>query len=314
MSFAIKNTEQSGVNTRILRGVDLEISNPKGKVMVSKILRKRRQSTTEKEEYLNAHNAARSRVSPTAGNMKKMKWSNELAQVAQNYAKKCIWKHNPSRTSETKTLTSQFTYVGENLYATSASSADPSSAVESWNSEKTEYDYSTSICSGVCGHYTQVAWASSEYVGCGSSTCLAFTGLSSSFNGGTIVVCNYGEGGNYAGQPPYMSGTPCTTCPNGYSCSNNLCIEDSDGNDSDTNTGKSDEDCFTGDGSDYQGTASTTVSGKTCLNWSDVYSFLPGNNYCRNYFAAYGFTEPVCYMQTGTHYIESCGVPKCGKK
>lgn len=75
----------------------------------------------------------------------------------------------------------------------------------------------------------------------------------------------------------------------------------------------SDEDCFTGDGSDYQGTASTTVSGKTCLNWSDVYSFLPGNNYCRNYFAAYGFTEPVCYMQTGTHYIESCGVPKCGE-
>lgn len=28
MSFAIKNTEQSGVNTRILRGVDLEVKCP----------------------------------------------------------------------------------------------------------------------------------------------------------------------------------------------------------------------------------------------------------------------------------------------
>lgn len=74
------------------------------------------------------------------------------------------------------------------------------------------------------------------------------------------------------------------------------------------------EECYTGDGTDYQGTASTTVSGKTCLTWSGVYSFLPDNNYCRNYFANYGFTEPVCYMVPGTYYVESCGIPKCCKK
>lgn len=75
-----------------------------------------------------------------------------------------------------------------------------------------------------------------------------------------------------------------------------------------------DEDCYTGDGSTYQGFVSTTVNGKTCLNWSGVYSFLPSNNYCRNYFANFGFTEPVCYMVPGTYYVESCGVPKCGIK
>lgn len=73
-----------------------------------------------------------------------------------------------------------------------------------------------------------------------------------------------------------------------------------------------DGDCFEGDGSNYQGQASTTVSGKTCLVWSSVYDFLPSNNYCRNYFSAYGVTEPVCYYQPGSYYVEACGLPKCG--
>lgn len=71
-------------------------------------------------------------------------------------------------------------------------------------------------------------------------------------------------------------------------------------------------DCFEGDGSNYQGQTSTTVSGNTCLVWSGVYDFLPSNNYCRNYFSAYGVTEPVCYYQPGSYYVEPCGVPKCG--
>lgn len=74
-----------------------------------------------------------------------------------------------------------------------------------------------------------------------------------------------------------------------------------------------DKDCYTGDGSSYSGTVSKTASGKTCLTWSNVYPFLPNNNHCRNYFAQYGITEPVCYMQAGTYYVESCGIPKCGE-
>ncbi|XP_061187587.1 peptidase inhibitor 15-like [Saccostrea echinata] len=323
-----------------LRG--LEISNPKGQVRIARSARQKRQSNSDEQEFLDAHNDARSIVSPTASNMRKMKWSNELAQVAQNYANKCIWGHNSARTTETKALTSQFSYVGENLYVTSRSYVNPSSAVESWDSEKSDYTYSNLACAGVCGHYTQVAWASSEYVGCATSTCSSFSGLSSSFNGGTIVVCNYGPGGNYNGQKPYKSGTSCSSCPSGYSCSNNLCTDGSDdngsgsssgssgsssGSGSSSNTGSSgststntgsgetqNEDCYTGDGSNYQGTVSTTVSGKTCLVWSSVFSSLPNNNYCRNYFAAYGFTKPVCYMRPGTYYVESCGIPKCSKK
>ncbi|XP_048780979.2 peptidase inhibitor R3HDML-like [Ostrea edulis] len=335
LPFATTKQREAVKLVKALRSIELEIANPNGQVRIARSLRQRRQSSSAQQEYLDAHNTARSIVSPTATNMRKMKWSDELAQVAQNYANKCIWGHNSARTSDTKALTSQFSYVGENLYVTSRSSVLPSSAVESWDDEKSDYSYGTQACTGVCGHYTQVVWANSEYVGCASSTCSSFTGLSSSFNGGTIVVCNYGPGGNYGGQKPFESGTSCNSCPSGYSCSNNLCVDGSESNNSGSETSSSEssgststntdnsstgtgqssnEDCFTGDGSDYQGTASTTVSGKTCLNWSDVYSFLPGNNYCRNYFAAYGFTEPVCYMQPGTNYVESCGVPKCDKK
>lgn len=320
----------------VLRSLNLEISNPNGRVRVARGTRQKRQSTSAQQEYLDAHNVARSIVVPTAANMKKMKWSNELAEVAQNYANKCIWGHNSARTTDTSVLTSQFSYVGENLYVTSRSTVDPSSAVESWDSEKNDYTYSSQACTGVCGHYTQVAWADSEYVGCASQTCPSFTGLSSSFNGGTIVVCNYGNGGNLSGKKPYISGTSCSSCPGGYSCSDNLCVDGSDSassgsgtssgsgsggssstNTETTNTGSGDvpdEDCYTGDGSTYQGFVSATVSGKTCLNWSGVYSFLPNNNYCRNYFANFGFTEPVCYMVPGTYYVETCGIPKCGKK
>lgn len=43
--------------------------------------------------------------------------------------------------------------------------------------------------------------------------------------------------GNYNGQQPYMTGTPCTSCPRGYSCTNDLCV--SDGDDSGSGTSSS---------------------------------------------------------------------------
>lgn len=101
--------------------------------------------------------------------------------------------------------------------------------MKAWDDEKTDYTYSTKACSAVCGHYTQVVWANSEYVGCAAHTCSSFTGLSSSFNGGTIVVCNYGPGGNYNKQFPYLTGTPCSACPSGTTCAKNLC-DDGSGN------------------------------------------------------------------------------------
>lgn len=40
------------------------------------------------------------------------KWSDELATVAQNYANKCVYGHNPNKYEEAPS----FERVGENLY------------------------------------------------------------------------------------------------------------------------------------------------------------------------------------------------------
>ena len=78
------------------------------------------------------------------------------------------------------------------------------SSVEGWYSEiKNTPDGSGLVKNGdtilgVVGHYTQVVWTSSVRLGCGIS------GLPS---GGTMVVCQYGPGGNYRNR--YDTEVPC---------------------------------------------------------------------------------------------------------
>nr|XP_022307789.1 cysteine-rich venom protein latisemin-like [Crassostrea virginica] len=167
----------------------------------------KRQSNSEDQEFLNAHNNKRRIVSPTAANMKEMKWSQELATIARNYAQKCQFAHNTQRSSQSST----FSYVGENLYIGPGS---PSELVTAWDDEKSDYFFSSNTCNGVCGHYTQVVWYASEYLGCARVQCGTNYYLS---------VCNYGPGGNFNNLRPYTSGTPCSQCPSGYSCNNKLC-------------------------------------------------------------------------------------------
>lgn len=78
-------------------------------------------------------------------------WSNQLAQVAQSYADKCIFKHNPDRSEISK-----YKYVGENLYVTTSRAPDLATIVKAWYDERHDYNYQKNTCSGICGHYTQV--------------------------------------------------------------------------------------------------------------------------------------------------------------
>ncbi|XP_034330686.2 peptidase inhibitor 16 [Magallana gigas] len=171
--------------------------------------------TQFEQGFLDAHNAKRRIVNPSAANMKELKWSAELAIVAQNYANKCTTEHNPYRNQQ-----ASFQEVGENLYWNTAQ-VSPSTAVDSWDNEKNYYNYGSNTCSPskFCGHYTQVVWAETEYVGCAVAFCNPLDGFThpSAYH----YVCNYGESGNTLGVKPYVSGT--CQCPSGYSCNNNLC-------------------------------------------------------------------------------------------
>lgn len=66
-----ENIQLKGKMSFLTKSID-QISNPKGKIKEVKVLRRRRQTTTEEQEFLDAHNEARFNVVPKAANMKKI--------------------------------------------------------------------------------------------------------------------------------------------------------------------------------------------------------------------------------------------------
>ena len=153
----------------------------------------------DKKAILVAHNQARCAVSPTAQTMPALVWNTALETTAQTWASSCVDNdlnglidHNLNRSD------GHPYYVGENIYA-SGGTASPTQAVFLWVSESANYNLAANTCSGVCGHYTQVVWANTLELGCARALC------SLTYPSG--IVCDYGPGGNYLGQRPYVAGS-----------------------------------------------------------------------------------------------------------
>ncbi len=62
------------------------------------------------------------------------------------------------------------------------------------------------------GHYSQLVWAESRFVGCGHITFPASAGFR------RLLVCNYGPAGNFVGEPVYVRARPCSMCPVDTAC------------------------------------------------------------------------------------------------
>ncbi|XP_036978076.1 GLIPR1-like protein 1 [Acanthopagrus latus] len=173
------------------------------------------------EECVREHNRARSSVSPAASNMLYMTWDAGLAITARAWASKCLFEHN-IYLRDARRVHPDFRSVGENLWAGSPpASFDVTRAVKKWVDEKQHYDFNLNRCTGVCGHYTQVVWASSYKVGCAAQLCpsgVKSTGFAA--KEGVIFVCNYAPGGNIVGRKPYQYGS-CSECDG--TCEGNLC-------------------------------------------------------------------------------------------
>ncbi len=150
---------------------------------------------------LKRHNEARDELFDSP-----LKWSDEVAKDAQSYAdtlaKSGDFKHDPKNRDGYRNGP-----YGENLYATSDDNIKMVDAVDNWYVEKDFYDYDTNSCEAskdniitvgitaynTCGHYTQIIWRDTEYVGCAKAT--YETG---DLEGGTVVVCKYKKPGNVA--------------------------------------------------------------------------------------------------------------------
>lgn len=86
-------------------------------------------------------------------------------------------------------------YHGENMAIGSGSYGDPAYFVaEGWAASEA-VGCTLQACGG---HYTQIAWRESEWIGCGSKENVPFSNGS-----GAATVCQYGPGGNIGGRAPY---------------------------------------------------------------------------------------------------------------
>lgn len=137
-------------------------------------------------EIINAHNRWRSQV-----NSPPLSWSNDLARVAQD------WADQLSRSGGNISHRPNNSY-GENIYWAAGGGLSGTDAVDSWGSEIRYFkngnfpDVSTTGRWSDVGHYTQIIWATTTQVGCGSAQ-----------TGNQIIwVCNYNPPGNYQGRNP----------------------------------------------------------------------------------------------------------------
>ncbi|XP_022706242.1 CRISP/Allergen/PR-1-like isoform X2 [Varroa jacobsoni] len=185
----------------------------------------------DQQKIIDIHNEWRGRVAtgqirglPTAANMRYIRWDAELAKIAQAHANLCRFEHDCRDCRQID----RFKSVGQNIFTVWLSSRDnhPAigwrQAIDSWFEEnrRTPLDVIRSFRFGSdFAHFTQAAWADTEYVGCGYSM---YRQNSSYVH---LYTCNYGSSGNSWGQPVYQQGQSCSLCPITTQCNfQGLCV------------------------------------------------------------------------------------------
>jgi pathogenesis-related protein 1 len=149
----------------------------------------------EQSEMIAAHNRWRQ-----AAGVPDIRWSPPLAATAQQ------WADNLKNQQSCKPSHSPASGMGENLYwaspmrhssgAVALQSINAAKVVDSWGSEKQDYDHAANTCAAgkMCGHYTQVVWRSTTDIGCAKAVCS---------DQSQVWVCNYTPPGNWRGQRPF---------------------------------------------------------------------------------------------------------------
>ena len=167
----------------------------------------------EKDQLVNLHNKLRARVAlgeesrgltgpqPPAADMMELIWDDELAAVAQRWAEQCNFGHDENRD------VARFK-VGQNVYETSRSRDQNlditiREGIMGWYDEVKDFDQrgvDTYVFSSGVGHYTQMVWSQTTRVGCGHVSYPSGPWIKK------LIVCNYGQTGNFIGSPHVRQG------------------------------------------------------------------------------------------------------------
>ncbi|KAL3209980.1 hypothetical protein MRX96_037525 [Rhipicephalus microplus] len=134
---------------------------------------------------------------PAATNMRQLLWDEELASVAQAKADQCTNADGELHHDKAADrFTTKFKSVGQNLaFQRSTLHLLPVSPT---------------------GHFTQIVWALTGYVGCGYTDYTVTGAKEMPYM--QLYVCNYGTAGNVLTRPIYLTGAVCTACPKGTTC------------------------------------------------------------------------------------------------
>ncbi|KAL3309033.1 Mitochondrial Translation Optimization [Cichlidogyrus casuarinus] len=171
-------------------------------------------SSETKVAFVNGHNQLRAALvdgpvndQPRATSMQQMVWDEGLAATAQKKADTCDFAHDNSadRIPVGGAGKPIYEWIGQNLelLGSSDSNFNISKAMDDWWAENLDYNFQTSSCTNgkMCGHYTQMAWASTTNLGCAHKICPETSDMPMPW---ALVVCNYAPGGNIVGVKPYQ--------------------------------------------------------------------------------------------------------------
>ncbi|XP_023948785.1 uncharacterized protein LOC112053560 [Bicyclus anynana] len=189
---------------------------------------------TEKKKILHRINSRRNKISsgeirslPSAENMLKLEWSDELEVIAQRWADQCFnnftdvtkWCHDLENSSVGQTIG---TIYGDAPGLTAASIVDLwYMELLNMNASYLErYSPSTLTSSEHYDDFTQLIWAESSRVGCGGVIFKEINTESLTVQKKTVyrLICNFSPSGNVIGKSVYNSGIPCSRCPHGRYC------------------------------------------------------------------------------------------------
>ncbi|KAG7384526.1 hypothetical protein PHYPSEUDO_002514 [Phytophthora pseudosyringae] len=164
--------------------------------------------------WVDRHNYFRTTGLPwSAGDMRRIGWSSDLATTAAATAAKC----------------SATTAAGVNAYqsAASNSSAVVDEAIQQWVVETSMTTLKTlaqpgasgvDVGTGTYNAYSQVLWAATTSVGCARASC----------SGGDLVVCEYSPAGNDGSSAWYVHADTASDCPSGTTAQTGLCLVEGD--------------------------------------------------------------------------------------
>ena len=129
---------------------------------------------TERQEMLTQHNYYRS-----LHQVSDLVRSSNIEKIAQNYSEYLASIGSMQHSGGT---------YGENLYYGPKKVGIGKAAVDKWYSEVSNYDFSNPGYKSGIGHFSQIVWKDSNYLGCG---------IGCRSNNYCYVVCNYNPRGNY---------------------------------------------------------------------------------------------------------------------